>query len=150
MPTKWKKFLSYMQRPIAVVARWLGGSEKKRRRANHGGELPFAFRPIRAFAKRPIRNLDNPAQQPAKFFSPAGANSDHDECCCCEAAGGLSEGGFEEDEIPEIVAAVHGDRGCEPLHPQNGLQSETAYGTLCLEIRNLVAISLANGVILIF
>lgn len=79
------------------------------------------------------------------YSLPAGANSDHNECCCCEAAGGLSEGGFEEDENPEIVAAVHGDRGCEPLHPQNGLQSETAYGTLCLGIRTLMAISLANG-----
>ncbi|KAK4079951.1 hypothetical protein Trihar35433_1056 [Trichoderma harzianum] len=111
---------------------WVGEKEapgQSRRR------IAFCFSTHSSFCETsdPQTSTLNPAQSTGQILLPAGANSDHDERCCCEAAGGLSEGGFEEDEIPEIVAAVHGDRGCEPLHPQNGLQSETAYGTLYME-----------------
>lgn len=64
-----------------------------------------------------------------KIFNDA--NSNHDECCCCEAADGLSEGGSEEDEIPENMAEMPGDRGCEPLHHEECFQSKTTYEPSC-------------------
>lgn len=85
----------------------LGGTEKKRSRANHGGGMQWAFRTHAAFA------TFSPKSSSWKDLKPAfsRANSDHDECCCCEAADGLSKGGSEEDEIPENMAEMPGDRG---------------------------------------